>query len=138
MIVKHQIGRGLTFGAVYLLTSVVVNALRQHDLVGANAAIRLMGILMGLIVLVLANEVPKRLVPLERLRVDPAREQTLRRFAARVMVLGALGYTLAYAFAPIAIAATLALWLLTPPGVVFAGILASSAFVCRRAARGDA
>jgi hypothetical protein len=138
MIVKHQIRRGLFLGAAYLLAAVAVNELRRRDLVGADATTRLMGILGGLIVLVLANEIPKRLMPLERLHCDPVREQTLRRLAARVMVLGSLGCTLAYAFAPLAIAPTLAVWLLGPPYLVFAGILARCAWVRRRAKRSDA
>jgi hypothetical protein len=35
-----------------------------------------MGILMGLVMLVSANAIPRRLVPLARLSCDPAREQT--------------------------------------------------------------
>lgn len=138
MIVRHQIRRGLFLGAAYLLTAAAVHELRRLDVVGSDAAMRLMGILGGLIVFVLANEVPKRLVPLDRLYSDPVREQTLRRLAARVMVLGSLGCTLAYAFAPLAIAPTLATWLLGPAWLVFAGVLARCAWLRRRAKRSDA
>jgi hypothetical protein len=138
MIVRHQIRRGFLLGAAYVLTAVVVKALRLHDAVSAEAAMRLMGVLMGLIVVILANAVPKRLVPLARLYCDPAREQALRRFAARVMLLGGLGFALAYAFAPIAIAPKLAVWLLEPPALVFGGILIHSAWRRRKAMRGGA
>jgi hypothetical protein len=135
MIVRHQIRRGLALGAFYLVTAVVVHELRRRDFIGAEATIRMMGVLMGLIILVLANAVPKRLVPLARLHCDPVREQALRRFAARMAVLGALGYTLAYAFAPIAIVHKVAFWLLEPPCLVFAVILVRCAWARRRAMR---
>lgn len=128
MILHHPLRRALALAALYLLTAVVLNALRQRDVVGAEAAARLMGILMGSVILVSANAIPKRLVPLARLSCDPAREQTLRRFAGRVMVLGGLGYTLAYALAPIAVAGTLAICLLAPAALVVAGIVARCAW----------
>jgi hypothetical protein len=78
------------------------------------------------------------LVPLARLSCDPVREQTLRRFAGRVMVLGGLGYALAYAFAPIAIAPTLAICLLAPAVLIVAGIMARCAWARRSARRGGA
>ena len=138
MIMNHPTRRSLSLAAIYLLTAVVLNELRQRDVVSAEAAVRLMGILMGSLVLVSANAIPKRLVPLARLSCDPVREQTFRRFAGRAMVLGGLGYTLAYALAPIAIASTLAICLLAPAVLVVAGIMARCAWMRRSARRGGA
>lgn len=138
MILKHPIRRSLLIAAIYLLTAVVLNELRQRHLVSAEAAVRLMGMLMGAVVLVSANAIPKRLVPLARLSCDPAREQTFRRFGGWVMVLGGLGYTLAYALAPIAIASTLAVSLLAPAVLIVAGTTARCAWRHRSARRGGA
>jgi hypothetical protein len=137
MIVKHQIRRGLTLGAVYLVMAILVNELQRRGLVGSDAALRTLGVLRGLIVVILANAIPKRLVPLADLYCEPVREQKLRRFAARIALLGGLGYTLAYVFAPIAYASTLAICLLEPPGLVFVGILARCDWMRRRAMRSD-
>jgi hypothetical protein len=134
MIMNQAIRRSLSLAALYLLTAVVLNALRQRDLVSAEAAERLMGVLLGSVVIVSANAIPKRLVPLARLSCDPGREQTLRRFAGRTMVLGGLGFTLAYVLAPIAIASTLAICLLAPAVLVVAGITTRCAWM-RRSAR---
>lgn len=123
MIVHQPLRRALWIAAIYLATSVLLDELRQHHVVSAEAAVRLMGMMMGLLVLVCANAIPKTLVPLARLSCDPAREQTLRRVAGWAGVLGGLGYTLAYALAPIAIAARLANSLLTPAVAVVAGIM---------------
>jgi hypothetical protein len=73
---NRPIRRALSLAALSLLTAAVLNALRQHRVVSAEAAVRLMGILMGLVMLVSANAIPRRLVPLARLSCDPAREQT--------------------------------------------------------------
>ena len=136
MIPNHQIRRSLLIAAIYLLTSVVLNELRQNHIVSAETVVRLMGMLMGSVVLVSANAIPKRLVPLARLSCDPAREQTLRRHAGWALVLGGLGWTLSYALAPIAIASTLAICFLAPAALVVAGIRAHCAWMRRSASRG--
>jgi hypothetical protein len=138
MILNHPIRRSLLIAAIYLLTAVVLNELRQRHVVGAETVVRLMGMLMGSVVLVSANAIPKRLVPLARQSCDPAREQTLRRFGGWALVLGGLGYTLAYALAPIAIASTLAIFLLAPAALVVAGITARCAWMRRSVRRGGA
>ncbi len=138
MIMNRSIRSSLSIAALYLLTAVALNALRQRHVVSAETVERLMGMLMGSVVLLCANAIPKRLVPLTRLSCDPAREQALRRFAARALVLGALGYTLAYALAPIAIASTLAICLLAPAALVVAGIRVRCAWAHRSVRRGGA
>ncbi len=133
MTLDHRILRSLLIAALYLLTALMLNELRRHQVVSAETVERLMGLLMGTVVIVSANAIPKRLLPLARLSCAPAREQALRRFAAWVMVLGGLGYTLAFALAPIAIASMLAVSLLAPAVVVVAGITARCAWMRRRA-----
>lgn len=136
MIKNHPIRRSLLIAAVYLLTAVVLNAFRQHHLVSAEAVTRLMGILMGSVVLVSANAIPKRLVPLARLSCNPIREQAYRRFGGWALALGGLGYTLAYALAPITIASTLAVCLLAPAVLGVAGVTARCAWMRRSASQG--
>ena len=136
MIMDHSNRRSLLIAAIYLLSAVVLNELRQRHFVSAETVARLMGVLMGSVVLISANAIPKRLVPLALLSCDPAREQTLRRFVGRALVLGGLGYTLAYALAPLAIAKTLAICLLAPAVLTVAGIRARCVWT-RRVARRD-
>ena len=128
MIMNHPIRRALLIAAVYLSAAVVLSELRQHHVVSADTVVRLMGMLMGSVVLLSANVIPKKLIPLERLSCDPGREQTVRRLGGWALVLGGLGYTLAYALAPIAIASTLAICLLAPAVLVVAGIIARCAW----------
>ena len=129
MIQHHQLRRALLVAALYLSTSMALNALRQHHFIGDEAVARLMGMLLGAVMIVSGNAIPKNLVPLARLSCAPTREQTLRRVGGWALVLGGLGYTLAYAFAPIAIASTLATCLLAPAVLLMAGIMARCAWV---------
>jgi hypothetical protein len=137
MIMKNPIYRSLLIAAIYLLTAVILNELQQHQLVSAEMSQRMMGLLMGSVVLVSANAIPKKLVPLARLSCDPAREQTLRRIAGWALTLGGLGYTLAYALAPIAVASTLAICMLAPAALVVAGIRARCVWNRRNAGPGS-
>jgi hypothetical protein len=129
MIPRQPLRRALSIAALYLLTSVVLNALRQHHVLGDETVVRLMGMLMGLVVMVGGNAIPKTLVPLPRLSCAPSREQTLRRVCGWAAVLGGLGYMLAYALAPIAIAGQLANGILAPAFVIVAGIMARCAWI---------
>jgi len=138
MILDPRIRRSLSVAALYLLTAVTLDQLRRHQALGAETVERLMGVLMGTVAILGANALPKRLVPLARLTCAPARDQALRRMAGRVLVLGGLGYTLAYALAPIAIASTLAIGLLAPAVVVAAAFTARCAWVRRNARRSGA
>ena len=138
MIVNRSICRSLWVAAIYLLTAVVLNALRLRHVIGAETVERGMGLLMGAVVLVSANAIPKRLMPLVRMSCDPAREQNLRRFGGRVLVLGSLGFMLAYALAPIGMASTLAICMLAPATVIVAVVVARCAWTHRIAGRGNA
>lgn len=129
MILHHQLRRALLIAAIFPATSMVLNALQQRHVVSAETAVRLMGMMIGLVVLVCANAIPKTLVPLARLSCDPAREQTLRRLCGWAGVLGGLGCTLAYALAPIAVAGTLAHCFMTSAAVIVAGVMMRCAWV---------
>lgn len=133
MTLDHPIRRSLLIAAVCLLLAVMLNELGPRHVVSAETVERLIGMLMGAVVIVYANAIPKMLVPLARLSCDPAREQTLRRLCGWTLVLGSLGYMLAFALAPIAIAGTLAICLLAPAVVAVAGVAARCAWMRRDA-----
>lgn len=64
---------------------------------------RLAGALLGGIVVVYANAIPKALATRMRC-TSPAADQAARRFAGWALVLGGLGYMLAWLLAPIGVA----------------------------------
>ena len=70
------------------------------------------GVLLGAVVTIYANEAPKALTPLLRMRCDPVAEQAMRRFTGWSLALGGIGYAGAWLFAPIGSASTIAICLL--------------------------
>lgn len=72
--------------------------------IDAGLGHRLIGIMMGVLVVVYANAVPKTLIPLAALRCSPAADQAVRRFIGITMVLGGVGFVLAWIVAPIDVA----------------------------------
>jgi hypothetical protein len=103
--------RGLVVASGLLGITVVLKLLSPAHL-GTDTARRILGVLMGAVVVIYANAVPKTLSPLLQLRCDPAVEQALRRFTGWSLVLGGAAYALAWAIAPLTYANILAAALL--------------------------
>lgn len=100
---KYSLVRPLLLAGLFLG---VAAALKFSPLDG-DLTRRLVGVLTGALLVFYANYVPKKLAPLAAMRCNPATEQALRRFAGMSMVLGGLGYMLAWIFAPLQSAALL-------------------------------
>jgi hypothetical protein len=108
---KFSIRRALLGTALYLLLALAIKKLGPLYL-APETVLRLGGMWIAVPVIVFANALPKSLVPLDRATCDPAIGQAMRRFVARALVLGGIGFVLAYALAPVAIANSLAASLL--------------------------
>ena len=91
--------RGLAVAALLLLAALALRLLAPVHL-APEAAQRLVGALLGAVVVASSNAIPKALAPRLRFR-DPAAEQALRRFAGWSLTLGGLGYVLAWLLAPL-------------------------------------
>jgi hypothetical protein len=72
---------------------------------------RILGVMGGLFVVFFANAIPKALKPLAKLK-DPARHEALQRFIGWCLVLGGLGYALAWIVVPFAYVIPVAIALL--------------------------
>lgn len=103
----YSISRALILAALLLGVAAALRLLSPHP-VSPETARRSMGVLLGVVVIVYANAVPKALSPLTRMRGDPAAEQNLRRFTGWSLVSGGVGYALAWLFAPLNLANALA------------------------------
>lgn len=68
---------------------------------------RLLGALLGAVVVVYSNAIPKVLTARARRHAAPGADQAARRFAGWILVLGGFGYAFAWLLAPIAIAGLL-------------------------------
>ena len=97
---RPEITRGLIVAGVLLAATVVIRLLSPAHL-DPGVARRLLGILLGAVVVGYANGVPKALSPLMRMRCDPAAEQALRRFTGWSLALGGTAYAAAWAIAPL-------------------------------------
>jgi len=123
---KHAfpLGRALFAAAVILGTSAALKwAAPEH--LSPEWALRLTGALLGFVVVVYANVIPKSLTSLARLRGSPAAEQAARRFAGWSLVLGGLGYVVAMLFAPLAVMHLVG-------GAILAAALAAALVRCLR------
>lgn len=97
--------RSLLGAALVLAISAVLAWLTPEYLSGEMRH-RLSGALMGAIVVVYANAIPKAV--LAQTRCAPALVQAARRFTGWALVLGGLGYILASLLAPIGVSGMLA------------------------------
>ena len=100
MSLASPLGRSILAAALIIGTSAALAWLSPAHL-SAELAHRLLGALLGAVVVVYANAVPKALASRSRLRCSPAEEQAARRFGGWALVLGGLGYMLAALLAPL-------------------------------------
>jgi hypothetical protein len=104
---KTRKQRGVAHRALIIAGSAGL-AFASPELISAALAQRLLGVMLSVVVVAYANAAPKVLVPLARLRCDATTEQSLRRFTGWAVVVGGLGFGLAWVFAPIELAGLLA------------------------------
>ncbi len=97
---RTPIVRALIISGLLLGISATLMALSPEH-VSAELARRLMGVMLGAIVVIYANAVPKALSPLIQRRCSPADDQAIRRFTGWSLVLGGVAYSLAWMVAPI-------------------------------------
>lgn len=111
MNVAFPIGRSILAAALILGTSATL-AWLAPSYISIEMAHRLLGALLGAVVVIYSNTLPKVLAPRSLLGGSPAADQAARRFAGWSLVLGGLGYTLASLLAPIGLANVIASLLL--------------------------
>lgn len=90
-------------GALFILGAAGLIAWASPAWLDPEWALRLAGAMLGGVVVVYANAIPKALS--KRMRcASPAADQAARRFAGWALVLGGLGYMLAWLAAPLHLA----------------------------------
>jgi hypothetical protein len=92
--------RALLIAGALVGAAVTLRVLTPSHL-SPDLARRMMGVLLGVIVMVYANAVPKALSPLMQIRCEVAEEQAIRRFTGWSLVLGGMAFALAWLVAPI-------------------------------------
>ena len=109
-------GRALLGAALIIAISAALAWLEPLYL-SSETSRRLLGALLGAVVVIYSNAIPKFLAGRGRGTVPSAASQAARRFAGWSMVLGAIGYMLAWLLAPLDSAA------LVGGGVLAAAVL---------------
>jgi len=95
-----SLGRPLLGAALILAVSGAL-AWASPEYISEELKRRLVAAMLGAVVVVYANAIPKTLTALAQLRCSPEREQAARRFAGWSLVLGGVGYMLAALLAPL-------------------------------------
>ncbi len=104
MSVAFPLGRAILAATIIVAVAGALSWLAP-DVISTELSQRLLGAMLGAVVVVYANAIPKLLVARARLRCDPAQDQAARRYAGRSLVLGGLAYILAWLLAPLELAA---------------------------------
>jgi hypothetical protein len=112
--------RALIIGGLFLGAAATLRWLAPEHL-SEDMARRISGVLGGAVAFYFANAAPKALTSLAAMRCDPAREQTLRRFAGWTIAIGSLAYAVTWLVAPIDIAAPIAITVLAASLVLAMG-----------------
>ncbi len=92
--------RALVIAALLLGVSAML-AVLSPEYLSSELSRRLLGVLLGFVVIIYANTVPKALAPLIQMRCDPASEQAMRRFTGWTLALGGAGYAVTWIIAPL-------------------------------------
>ena len=117
---RTELTRGLIVAATLIGVSLALT-LAPPSLMTKDLKLRIIGIVMGMVVVLYANAIPKALTPLARMTCDPAAEQRLRRFTGWTFALGGMAYALCWMFLPVSLALPIATGLLLTALMVVVG-----------------
>ncbi len=96
-----SIPKSLILAALILAFSFSLTLAVKSDLIDSSTQQRAQGVMIGMVLVVFANLVPKTLEPLTSTRCGPSQNQAVQRFAGWTLVLAGLGYSLAWLVLPI-------------------------------------
>lgn len=94
-LVRALLGAAFILGATALL-----NAMAPEH-ISPEWAQRLLGAMLGAVVVIYANSIPKAFTAMARSRRSAAQQQAAHRFSGWAMLLGGISYMLACLFAPL-------------------------------------
>jgi len=89
---------GIALAGVIIMLSATLALLRAEEIISESAGDTLIGFVIGAVLIIIGNRMPKILPELGSIRCDPAAEQSLRRFSGWVFVFIGLGYIGAWVF----------------------------------------
>jgi hypothetical protein len=103
----NRIRRALVGAGLLLMASMSLALLVQLEWVDGSFSDRGIGVVMGVMLVIIGNGIPKTLDPLRSMR-HAAQLQALQRFSGRAFVLAGLGYAIVSIVAPLQYASAIA------------------------------
>lgn len=116
------IRNALILAAGLLALTLGVNAAEKAGWIGEDAALRVVQVAVGLMVVYYGNLAPKTLEPM-RASCPEERVQAIQRFSGWTLVLGGLGYSASWLFLPLPTAGVVATAVLATATVLVLGRL---------------
>ena len=96
-----SIPKALIFAALILAFSFSLTLAVRSDLIDGSTQQRAQGVMIGMVLVIFANLVPKTLEPLSATRCGRSKTQAVQRFTGWTLVLAGLGYSIAWLVLPI-------------------------------------
>ena len=116
---KPLIGAGLLLAASWSLAEA-----ERLDFIDGNISERAMGVLLGVVLVIIGNFIPKTLEPLSAQQCEPSRKQSLQRFAGWAFVLAGLAHAIVWLTFPLERANSVAMLVVATSVALVAGRLA--------------
>jgi len=108
----QELRSGITAAGFLLGLALALTIAQVFDVTDASMSDRINSAIIGLIMVIIGNSLPKTLESTDQQKCTYSTEQKLKRFAGWTFVIAGLGYSLIWMFAPIAIAGELAMYVM--------------------------
>lgn len=96
-----SIRKALILAALILALSFGLTLAVRSELIDGSTQKRAQGVMIGMVLVIFANLVPKKLEPLSATRCGASKTPAVQRFAGWTLVLAGLGYSIAWLVLPI-------------------------------------
>ncbi|MCF6294046.1 MAG: hypothetical protein L3J04_11700 [Robiginitomaculum sp.] len=109
---KQQLRSGISAAGLILALAMVLSIAQQYQTIDAEMGERINSAILGAIVMIMGNFLPKAINPINGNNCEISTTQKIQRFAGWTFVVSGFLYSLIWVFAPIDLAAKLAMYAL--------------------------
>ena len=121
-------------GAIAIIAaSLILKFLASNGVIDSESSKRAMQVIIGVMLLVVGNLIPKTLEPLRTACGGPSKEQSLKRFAGWTFVIAGIAYAIIWMVAPLDYASLISMSVVIAAILMVAIPLTRSVIRCRSA-----